>query len=144
MGRQEAEGLGPTIERELDLLADEGVLPVPPGELVEVYGDDFQYEVEYDSPMSRARKAEELVGIHRYYDWCERHASVTGDLRAYDFLDVDAIAPEMMRGLAIPERFKRARSGIAEEREARTEQRQIQQAGELAPAAAGMMKATGA
>ncbi len=62
MGRQQSEALGPLIERELDLLAFHRMLPPMPRALVEAGGE---YEIVYDSPMSRMQRAEELVGVQR-------------------------------------------------------------------------------
>ncbi len=61
MGRQQSELLGPTIERELSILADAGMLPPVPDELREL--DDF--EIEYDSPLTRSQRAEEGAGLLR-------------------------------------------------------------------------------
>lgn len=62
IGRLQEELYGPMIERELDVQAAAGRLPPPPPELARAGGE---YEVEYDSPMSRALKAGEAVGIMR-------------------------------------------------------------------------------
>jgi hypothetical protein len=60
MGRQQSESLGPTIERELDLLGNAGQLPDMPDEMIEAGGE---VEIEYDSPLTRAQKAEQGIGI---------------------------------------------------------------------------------
>ncbi len=63
-GRIQAEFLGPMIERELDILFAAGVISQSdiPEELIAAGGD---YDIEYDSPLTRAMKAEEGVGILR-------------------------------------------------------------------------------
>ena len=61
-GRQQSEALGPMIERELDLLAMAGQLPEMPDALREA---GMSYDIEYDSPISRAQRAEEGIGIVR-------------------------------------------------------------------------------
>lgn len=61
-GRQQSEALGPMIERELDLLAMAGQLPEMPDALREAGGE---FDIEYDSPISRAQRAEEGIGIVR-------------------------------------------------------------------------------
>lgn len=60
MGRQQSEMLGPTIERELDILQHGGAFPPMPGELIAAGGE---IEIEYDSPLTRAQKAEQGIGI---------------------------------------------------------------------------------
>lgn len=61
-GRQQSEALGPMIEREMDLLSAAGQLPEMPDALREA---GAEYEIEYDSPISRAQRAEEGIGIVR-------------------------------------------------------------------------------
>ncbi len=61
-GRQQSEALGPMIEREIDLLAIAGQLPEMPDALREA---GMSYDIEYDSPISRAQRAEEGIGIVR-------------------------------------------------------------------------------
>lgn len=73
--RIESEFLGPIAARELDILHKAGVLPEPPRELIEAGGG---YKVEYDSPMSRARRAEEGVGILRSFEQLAPMAQVAG------------------------------------------------------------------
>ena len=62
IGRQQSEALGPLIERELDLLSFHRMLPPMPQLLIEAGGE---FEIVYDSPMSRMQRAEELVGVQR-------------------------------------------------------------------------------
>jgi hypothetical protein len=62
MGRQQSECLGPMIERELDILQNQGALPPMPDVLIEARGE---YEIVYDSPLSRMQRAEEVTGIAR-------------------------------------------------------------------------------
>lgn len=65
-GRLRTEFLGPMIERELDILFNAGVIRVEdlPPELMK----DGRFEIEYDSPLTRAMKADEGVGILRTVD----------------------------------------------------------------------------
>lgn len=60
MGRQQSEFLGPLIEREIDILARAGVLPPMPQALIDAGG---VVEVEYQSPLNKAQRAEEGVAI---------------------------------------------------------------------------------
>lgn len=62
MGRQQSEFLGPLIQREIDILSHAGVLPPMPEALVEAGGS---INIEYESPIVRAQKAEEGVAIIR-------------------------------------------------------------------------------
>lgn len=62
MGRQQSECLGPMLERELDILGSQGLLPEMPPLLIEAQGE---YDIVYDSPLSRLQRAEEVTGISR-------------------------------------------------------------------------------
>lgn len=54
--------LGQVVVREVDILARQGLVPEMPGELIEAKGE---YEVQYDSPLSRAQRSEEASGFSR-------------------------------------------------------------------------------
>lgn len=73
--RIESEFLARVAERELTILHRAGQLPEPPPELLEVGGG---YQIEYDSPMSRARRAEEGVSILRSFEQLGPMAQVAG------------------------------------------------------------------
>lgn len=73
--RIEAEFLNPMVEREMDILAAAGMLPPMPDALVEAGG---LFEVEYTSPLERARRAEEGVSILRTFEQLAPLAQVGG------------------------------------------------------------------
>lgn len=137
MGRQQSEALGPMIEREIDILSRQGLLPPMPGLLLEAQGE---YIIEYDSPLSRAQKAEEAAGMFRSIEFAVAHANVTQDPSAFDHIDIDVAMPEIMTINAVPERWKRSAAQIEEIRQDRTEQMQMDKMIEAAPAAAGLAK----
>lgn len=66
-GRLRTEFLGPMIDREIDILAHAGVIDMDavPEELARAGGE---IDVEYDSPLTRAMRAEEGTGILRTLD----------------------------------------------------------------------------
>lgn len=61
-GRLQSEMLGPMIEREIDLLSMAGNLPPMPDAMREAGGE---FDIEYDSPIMRAQRAEQGIGIVR-------------------------------------------------------------------------------
>lgn len=138
MGRQQSEFLGPLIDRELDVLAAQNLLPPPPS-ILQDFG--VQYEVVYDSPLSRAQRAEEGAGILRYIEQFREYAAVTGDLSPLDWLNMDAAAPDLAHIFAVPARWTATPEEVMQKREARAQQAQAQQMIEAAPAAAGVLKA---
>jgi hypothetical protein len=140
MGRQQSEMLGPMIERELDLLVIQDMLPPLPPALVEAEGE---FDIIYDSPLSRSQRAEEAAGWLRTFESAGAFASMTGDPSALDHFNTDIIIPELSKINAVPPSWMRGADGVAELREARAQQAQIQQAIEVAPAAAGMLKGVG-
>lgn len=140
MGRQQSEALGPLIERELDLLAQQGLLPPLPPALAEAAGE---YEVEYDSPLSRAQKAEEASGFMRTMETALAHFNATQDPSSFDWLDFDEAIPDIADINAVPARWIRSIDAVKAMREGRAQAAQEQQAIEAAPAVAGLAKAAG-
>lgn len=138
MGRQQSEYLGPMIERELDVLARQGLLPPLPPALVEAGGE---FDVEYDSPLSRAQRAEEASGFMRSLETAIAFANAKQDPSALDWFNVDTAMPDIMDINAVPTRWVASMEQVAEMRQARQQQAQEQQAIEAAPAAAGVMQA---
>lgn len=138
VGRQQSEYLGPMIEREIDLLNQMGLLPPMPPLLAEAAGE---YTIVYDSPLSRAQRAEEASGIMRTIESVIGVVNVTQDPTPLDHFDWDVIVPEMSKIHGVPERFMRSMEQIAEIRQGRAQAQQDQQMIEAAPAAAGIMKA---
>jgi hypothetical protein len=137
-GRQQSERLGPMIEREIDVLAQQGLLPPMPEVLKEA---GAAFKVEYDSPLSRAQRAEEAAGLMRTVESLISVANVTGNPAPLDHFDWDAITPDLADINAVPVKWRLSMDKIAAIREGRAQQAQQQQMVQAAPAAAAMMKA---
>ncbi len=140
MGRQQTEALGPMIERELDILAREGVLPPMPQELLDAAGD---YVVMYDSPLSRSMRAEEAGGFLRLIETATLMANATQTPEALDWIDADTAMPELAEILAVPARWISLPEQVEAKREGRQQQQQVQTMIEAAPAVAGLIKNAG-
>jgi len=138
VGRQQSEYLGPMIEREVDLLIGQGLVPPPPPELVEARGD---YRVEYDSPLSRAQRAEEVAGVMRSFEQTLSIVNVTQDPSPLDWYDLDVIVPEISEIQAVPARWMNSMEKVQQMRELRQQQIQQQQLVDALPGAASMVKA---
>lgn len=134
VGRQQSEFLGPLISRELMILSRQGELPDMPPELVEAEGE---YTVEYVSPLARAQRAEEGVGILRTIESIQPFAQV--DPGVFDNFDLDEITRTLADINGMPQRTLTDERAMAEERQARAQQAQAAQAMEagaqMAPAA---------
>lgn len=139
MGRQQTELLDPMIERELDLLAMQGLLPPMPPALIEARGD---YKVEYDSPLSRAQRAEEAAGGLRMIDYAANIAANTQDPSILDHFDFDVMVPELAEIQGLPARWMASPDKIAAKRDGRTQQAEQQALIQALPGAAAMAKAT--
>jgi hypothetical protein len=134
MGRQQSEMFGPMISREVDILQRAGKLPPPPPEF------EFEYKVTYDSPLSRAQRAEEGAGTMRMIQWSAEIAAQTQDPSVFDHFNFDAIIPELGTMNAVPARFMADPSMIESKRKGRNEQAQTQQLLDAAPSIASMVK----
>jgi hypothetical protein len=137
MGRQQSEALGPMIDRELDVLASQGLLPPMPDILREAAGD---YRTEYNSPLSRAQKAEEGSGLMRILETMTQVINVTQNPEPLDYIDWDAAMPDLMDIHAMPTRWQASVEKVQEIRAKRAQQAQQQQMVEAAPAAASIAK----
>lgn len=139
MGRQQSESLGPLIEREIDVLSEQQLLPQMPAMLRQAGGI---YKVEYDSPLSRAQKAEEASGLMRTVEFLTGIISITQDPSALDFVDLDVAVPELLYINAAPTRWTRTLEDVQALRKQRDQAKKAQQLMDAAPAAAGIMSAS--
>lgn len=140
MGRQQSEMLGPMIEREVDLLVRQGLLPPMPDIMLEAE-DDF--EIVYDSPLTRSQRAEEAAGWLRTLEAAIAYANTTQDLSALDHFNTDVIYPAMAEINAVPASWMNSQETVAQKREERAASQQQEQMITAAPAAAGVMKQLG-
>lgn len=138
VGRQQSEYLGPLIEREIDVLVRQGLLPPMPPALLEAQGE---YRVEYDSPLSRAQRAEEVAGVMRTVETALNIVNVTQDPSPLDHFDWDAIIPEVAEIQAVPTRWMRAADQVKALRDSRQQAQQQQQTVNALPGVAAMTKA---
>ena len=131
IGRQQTEMLGPLIEREFDILDSQGLIPPLPPALIEAGGE---YEIEYVSPLSRAMKAEEGVGILRTLEMVQPIAAV--DPGVMDNFNTDEITRILADTNGAPQRILRSQDEIAVMRDQRGQQEAMQAGLSAAPQAA--------
>lgn len=136
-GRLQAEWLGPMIEREIDLLARQGLMPQMPQMLVDAA---VEYKIEYDNPLSRMARSEKASGFMRALGSAAEYAKMTGDMEPLDWFNFDAATPELLDIQGAPARWTRSEEDVRARRDSRAKQRQSQQVVEAAPAMAAMMK----
>jgi len=138
IGRQQSEYLGPLIEREVDLLVKQGLVPPLPPILLEAEGD---YRIEYDSPLSRAQRAEEASGLLRAVEAALNIAGQTGDPAPLDHFNWDVIIPEISAIQGVPTKWLHGADAISRARQARAEQIKLQNQIDAAPGAAALQNA---
>lgn len=138
-GRLQAELLGPMIERELDLLARQGLLPPMPGVLRGETG--IEYKIEYDSPMSRMQRSEKAAGFMRSLDMAANYTKLTGDMSPLDFFNFDIAVPEIQDIQGAPVSWTRTIEDVQAIRQKRDQQLQQEQMINAAPALASVVKA---
>ena len=138
LGRQESEHLGPMIDRELDLLADQGLIPQMPPRLAEAKG---AYKIVYQSPLSKASHYQEVAGTLRMVDNLREVVAVTGNPEPLDRFNFDNLAEDAAHIVGTRERWLRSDDEIAKLRKNRAEQAQQQQQLESLPGKAAIMNA---
>lgn len=136
-GRLQAEFLGPLIERELDILAAQDLLPPMPPILQQAQAE---YKIVYDSPMSRMQRAEGAAGYMRALTVAAEYAKMTGDVESLDYFDMDKAMPEIQEINGSPVRWTRSEEEVQARRAKREQAAAAQQMVDAAPAAASVMK----
>jgi hypothetical protein len=129
VGRQQSEALGPMIAREIAILQRLGVLPAMPDALVAAQGE---YEIEYDSPLSRAQRSEQVVGIARTFEVLAPLASAQPDI--FDVFDGDALAQLAAEVNGVPQKVLNTPDAIQQLRQGRAQAQQVQALLAAAPA----------
>lgn len=138
LGRQQSEYLGPLIDREVDILSRQGLLPPMPGLLLEARGE---YTVVYDSPLSRAQRAEEAGGLMRTVETAMQVANSTQDMSVMDHFNWDVIIPEVASIQGVPVRWMSSLETIAQMRQARAEAQERMMQAQEAPGQAAQISA---
>lgn len=137
-GRIQNEYLAPLIDRELDLLARQGMLPPMPEILIEA---GAEFKIEYDSPMSRAQQAEEATGLLRTIEPILNIAGSTGNAEMLDHFDWDTIIPELSAIQGVPQRWLKSIREVSQMRDARAQLQEQQAQADAAPGQAAMLNA---
>ena len=111
------------------------ILPPMPPELVEAGGD---YEIVYDSPMSRMARAEELVGVQRTMELLAPFAQINPEV--LDVFDPDALARLTAEVSGVPTPVLRSQDAVDKLRQQRAQQTQEAAMVQAAQPLAGAMK----
>jgi hypothetical protein len=138
VGRQQNEYLGPMIDREIDLLAQQRLIPPMPPALREAKGE---YAVVYTSPLTRAMKAQEAAGFMRTLETVKELVAITQDQSLLDPFSFDVAVPAIADIQAVPVSWMATDQQIASKRKGRAQAQARQQQIQAMPAQAAMLKA---
>jgi hypothetical protein len=138
-GRLQAEFLGALIERELNVLGRQGLLPEIPSILLDA-PEAMEYKIEYDSPMARMQRAEKASGFMRALQDATEYARLTGDVEPLDHFNFDAAMPEVLDIHGAPVAWTRSPEDVAARREQRSQQAEQKMMIDAAPALAAVAK----
>ncbi len=138
LGRQETEYLGPLIDREIDVLNQQGLLPPMPGILREARGE---YQIVYTSPLALSQSAGMAAGFIRTVETAKEVVNITQDAQYLDMFDFDAGLTEIAQIQGSPERWMSGPDQIAAKRKARAKAQAQQAQIQAMPAQAAMLKA---
>jgi hypothetical protein len=105
VGRQQSEMLGPMIAREIDILARQGKLPPAPPVIGEL-GAEAAVSVVYDSPLARARRAEDVTGLARALEAIAPFLRLKPELM--EAFDAEAVAELALEAHGVPQRVLRS------------------------------------
>lgn len=129
--------LGQQIEREIDVLAAQGIGPEMPPILREAAGE---YKIEFDSPLTRMAKAGEASGFMQTVDWATEKAAAIGRPDILDPVNWETAIPELLENRNVPLRWINSPDKVAALAQQRAQQAQQQQMVEAAPAASAVLK----
>jgi hypothetical protein len=138
MGRQQSEFLGPMIDREIDVLSQQGLIPKMPDIVRQMKAE---YETVYDSPLSRAQRAEQGSGLMNYLNNMKEVVAVTQNPAPLDYIDWDSAAPELAQLMSVPARWILDQDKVNAIRAQRAKQQQMDTAIKAAGPMAGVAKA---
>lgn len=138
IGRQQSEYLGPMINREIDLLGAMGILPPMPQFLKDAQGE---YQVIYDSPITRTQKAEWASGAMRTVEIAMQVAQATGDVSKLFYFNWDVMTPELAEINGTPSHWMNSQDTVNQLKQQLAQQQQQQMEIQAAPAVAAMAKA---
>lgn len=127
---QQNQYLGQIIDREIDILAQQGLLAPLPPELIEARNE---YVVQYDNPLTQSLRKAEVAGLFRTLENVIPVINVTGDPAPLDHINWDVAAREIAEINAVPVRWLRALEDVVALRQGRDQQAQQAQQAQLGP-----------
>lgn len=126
---------GPQVEREMALMAEHGLMPRMPPELVEAGGE---YKISYVNPMAKALYAGEIAGFVRWVEMLANAAAAKQDPSILDHVDFDEAAPAIAFKMDVRPEWVATKEKIKQLRDGRAQAMRQQQMVDAAPAIASV------
>lgn len=138
MGRIQSEMLGPIIQREMEILFDMGALAPPPAMILDAMQQD-DLQINYESPLSRLQRAEQLSGIDMVIQQAVQLANI-GKQDAINAINGAEVMRRTVDGSGAPVEILHTPEEIAAQAAAQEQELQQAQQSENAAAQAGAVK----
>lgn len=138
IGRQESY-LSKVINREIDVLNQQGKLPKMPNVLKEAKG---QYKIRYESPLAKMRQSEEAAGIMQLLQTFTQITQNTQDPTPMYYFNWEKIAPKLAEIQGVPPDWIHSTEEVEAKKKAAAHQQDIQNAIQAGPAVAQLAKAS--
>ena len=137
LSRQETY-LSRVINREIDVLNQQGRLPKMPKVLKEANG---QYKIRFESPLAKIRKSEKAAGIMHLLTTATQITQATQDPTPMMYFNWDNIMPEIAEIEAVPPHWINTQQQVNAKKQAQSQQQATQNAIQAGPAIAALTKA---
>lgn len=130
--------LGKIIDREVDILVRNGLVPPMPRELQEAAGE---YSIQFDNPISRAADSSQIAGVMRNLEMILPVINITQDPSVLDRYDFDKVLELADRVNNVPFKVTRSLDEINQIRQGRAQQAERAAQAQEAPGQAALLKA---
>ena len=121
LGRLESEFLNPIIERCFNMMLRSGAFPRPPQSIVEFAKRKHGFiDIEYEGPLARAQRSQELMAIQKFNDTMAPMANVNPEV--LDIIDTDAVARKVATVAGVPSDCVRSEAAVQVIRNKRNEE----------------------
>lgn len=138
IGRQETY-LSRVINRELDILSQQGKIPPMPPLLKSAGG---QYKIRFESPLARMRRSEEASGLMRMLETSLQIVQSTQDPTPMFYFNFDQIIPDMAEIQGLPAKWIKTLDEVNQMKAAQQQKVSTDQLIQAGPSAAAVIKAT--
>jgi hypothetical protein len=137
VSRQE-QYLGDVIEREIDLMIQQGQI-LPPPKIMRDAGSE--YKIQFESPLSKMRRAEEAAGFMRVLEQALQISQAAQDPSIMHYFNFDEAMPALAEIGGVPSKWMNTMEKVDQLRKAQAQAQAQQQLIQAGPGAAAVLKA---